>query len=94
MKRTIFPIFAGAALIFGGVACERHPASELEDAHGGAPKSMDTHSPGAAAKTHSSEGIQTNPGGSGPVAVPPKPDKGELQKAGTANPPKFFPDSK
>jgi hypothetical protein len=92
MKRTIFSFFAGAALILGGTACERHAASELEESEGGAPKEMEAaQSPAEAAKTHASEGTPSNVGGSGPLAQP-KPGKSEPQKPVSGQ--KFFPDSK
>lgn len=98
MKRTIFSLFAGAALIFGGTACERHAASELEEGEGGAPKEMEAaQSPAEAAKTHASEGTPANVAGSGPLTEQPKGDKvdkNELQKASTPKVQKFFPDSK
>lgn len=93
MKRTIFSFFAAAALIFGGAACERHAASELEEGEGGAPKEMEA-APAEATAPHASEGTPANVAGSGPLEKQPKPDKNDLQKAGTAPVQKFFPDSK
>jgi hypothetical protein len=97
MKRTIFSLVGGAALLFVGAACEQHRATELESGHGGAPKEGEVaggHEPGTAAPApHSSENVPSNIAGSGPTSTP-KPDKSELQKAGTPAAPKFFPDSK
>ncbi len=96
MKWTTFSLLALAGLAIG--ACERHSASELEDAHG-APGAPAEHAPAEHAPAPASpekvatplapEKVPTNPAGSGPVDTKTGDKKGAATSAK-----KFFPDSK
>lgn len=92
MKRTIFSLLAGAGLIFGGAACERHSAAELEGGEGAKEEQVVKDAPAPLAP----EGVPTNPAGAAPVAAP-KPEKEAAAKPVNPAPaaaPKFFPESK